>query len=69
MGQPQAISHRAGSTLEFELRRVRHFATGAQARARVAAWIEECNTARRHPACAMEPSVAWELAGRGQEAA
>ena len=55
--------------MEFELGRVRQCATGAQARARVAAWIEECNAARRHRACAMERPVAWALAGRGQEAA
>jgi transposase InsO family protein len=43
------------STVEFELRRVEHFATRAQARARVAAWIEEYNTVRRHSACGMMP--------------
>jgi hypothetical protein len=37
------------STLEFELRRVEHFATKAAARARVAAWIEDYNTTRRTP--------------------
>jgi putative transposase len=57
------------STLEFELRRLEHFATRAQARARVAAWIEDYNTARRHPACGKTPPVAWEQAGGGQEAA
>jgi putative transposase len=58
------------STLEFELRSVETFATRAQARARIAAWIEEYNTRRRHSACAMLPPVAWELAfGAGQEAA
>ena len=41
------------STLEFELRSVEAFATRAQARARVAAWIEEYNTRRRHSACQM----------------
>jgi hypothetical protein len=50
------------STVEFELRRIEHFATRAQARARVAAWIEEYNTARRHSSCGMMPPVAWELA-------
>ena len=50
------------STLEFELRSVEAFATRAQARARVAAWIEEYNTRRRHSACQMMPPVAWELA-------
>ncbi|MGH3230239.1 MAG: IS3 family transposase [Streptosporangiaceae bacterium] len=58
------------STLEFELRSAETFATRAQARARIAAWIEEYNTRRRHSACAMMPPVAWELAfGAGQEAA
>ncbi len=62
------------STLEWELRRTEHFAAKAQARARVAAWIEEYNTARRHSACAMMPPVAWELAtaeacGHEEEAA
>ena len=54
------------STLEFELRRVEHFATRARARTRVAAWIEDYNTRRRHSACGMMPPVAWELAG-GQD--
>jgi len=34
------------STQEFELRRLQHFATSAQARAGVAAWIEDYNTDR-----------------------
>ena len=58
------------STLEFELRRVEHFATRAAARARVAAWIEDYNHNRRHSACGMMSPVAWELArGAGREAA
>jgi putative transposase len=75
MGRPgpaldNAVIESWHSTLEFELRRVEHFATRAQARARVAAWIEEYNTIRRHSACAMMPPVAWELArGAGPEAA
>ena len=36
------------STLEFELRRVEHYATKAAARAGVAAWIEDYNHHRRH---------------------
>jgi len=56
------------STLEFELRSQATFETRAQARAAVAAWIEEYNTVRRHSACGMMPPVAWELAA-GQEAA
>ena len=50
------------STVESGLRRLEHFATGAAARARVAAWIEEYNTVRRHSSCGMMPPVAWELA-------
>ena len=75
MGRPgsaldNAVIESWHSTLEFELRRLEHFATRAQARARVAAWIEEYNTIRRHSACAMMPPVAWELArGAGPEAA
>ena len=56
------------STLEFELRSQVIFGTRAQARAAVAAWIEDYNTVRRHSACGMLPPVAWELAA-GQEAA
>ncbi len=75
MGRPgsaldNAVIESWHSTLEFELRRIEHFKTKAQARAGVAAWIEDYNTARRHSACAMMPPVAWELAcGAGQEAA
>jgi putative transposase len=75
MGRPgsaldNAVIESWHSTLEFELRRIEHFATKAQARARVAAWIEDYNTRRRHSACAMMPPVAWELACRaGREAA
>jgi len=75
MGRPgsaldNAVIESWHSTLEFELRRVEHFATRAQARAGVAAWIEDYNTARRHSSCGMMPPVAWELArGAGQEAA
>jgi putative transposase len=35
------------STVEFELRALEHFATKAQARRRVAGWIEEYNHQRR----------------------
>ena len=45
------------STLEFELGRLEHFATKAVARARVAAWIDECNRARKHSACAMRGPI------------
>jgi len=75
MGRPgsaldNAVIESWHSTVEFELRRLEHFATRAAARAGVAAWIEDYNTARRHSALGMMPPVAWELAyGTGQEAA
>lgn len=50
------------STVEFELRRLEHFATKAQSRRRVAAWIEEYNAQRRHSALAMRSPLAYELA-------
>jgi len=56
------------STVEFELRRIERFATRVQARVRVAAWIEEYNTVRRHSALGMMSPVAWELAA-GRDAA
>jgi putative transposase len=46
--------------VEFELRRVEHFATRAAARAKVAAWIEDYNTKRRHTACQKMPPAAYE---------
>jgi putative transposase len=57
------------STLEWELRSLQHFATRAQARAQVAAWIEDYNTARRHSALAMRSPVAYERALAAGEAA
>jgi transposase InsO family protein len=53
MGRPgsaldNAVIESWHSTLEFELRAVEHFATKQTARARVAAWIEDYNTNRRH---------------------
>ena len=50
------------STVEFELRSLEHFATKAQARRRVAAWIEEYNHHRRHSALGMRSPVDYELA-------
>jgi hypothetical protein len=47
------------STLEFELRSLEHFATRARARAAVAAWIEDYNTARSSPGV---PSVSHDVA-------
>jgi len=43
------------STLEFELRQLEHFTTKAQARVRVAAWIEEYNHDRRRSSLGMLP--------------
>lgn len=59
------------STLEFELRSVEQFDTRAQARVRVAAWIEEYNHDRRHSALGMRSPVQFELdlARSRQEAA
>jgi putative transposase len=50
------------STLEFELRDLEHFTTKAQARRRVAAWIEEYNHHRRHSSLDMRSPVQFELA-------
>jgi transposase InsO family protein len=50
------------STVEFELRQLEHFATKAQARQRVAVWIEEYNHQRRHSALGMRSPVDYELA-------
>jgi putative transposase len=49
------------STVEFELRQPEHFATKAQARTRVAQWIEEYNHDRRHSSLGMLSPVAYEL--------
>lgn len=57
------------STLTFELRSLETFATRAQARARVAAWIDEYNRDRRHSACGMASPVNYELAQARTEAA
>ena len=57
------------STLEFELRSVERFTTRAAARAKVAAWIEDYNTARRHSALRMMSPVAYEQALAAGEAA
>jgi transposase InsO family protein len=65
MGRPgsaldNAVIEAWHSTLEFELRRVEHFATRADARTKVAAWIEDYNTRRRHSACLMMPPARYE---------
>jgi putative transposase len=65
MGRPgsaldNAVIESWHSTVEFELRRMEHFTTKAQARAAVAAWIEEYNHDRRHSALGMISPVAYE---------
>jgi transposase InsO family protein len=49
------------STLEFELRALQRFATRAEARAAVAAWIDDYNRHRRHSALQMSSPVDFEL--------
>jgi transposase InsO family protein len=49
------------STLEFELRREEHFTTRAQARAAVAAWIDDYNQDRRHSSIGMSTPIRYEL--------
>jgi putative transposase len=49
------------STVEFELRQLERFATKAQARVRVAEWIEEYNHDRRHSSLGMLSPIAYEL--------
>jgi transposase InsO family protein len=75
MGRPgsaldNAVIESWHSTLEFELRRAEHFATKTAAQAKVAAWIEDYNTRRRHTACQKMPPAAYEqlLAARGEAA-
>jgi transposase InsO family protein len=48
------------STVEFELRMLEHFTTKAQARKRIAAWIEDYNHDRRHSALGMCSPVGYE---------
>jgi putative transposase len=65
MGRPgsaldNAVIESWHSTLEFELRSVEHFATKTAARAKVAVWIEDYNTNRRHSACQMMSPVNYE---------
>lgn len=65
MGRPgsaldNAVIESWHSTLEFELRGLEHFATRAQGRARIAAWIDDYNRRRRHSALAMMSPVNYE---------
>lgn len=49
------------STLEWELRSQQHFATKAQARAKIAAWIDEYNRDRKHSSVGMRSPINYEL--------
>jgi transposase InsO family protein len=74
MGRPgsalgNALIEAWHSTLEFELRSAEHFATRAQARARVAAWLEDHNNVRRHSALGMKRPVDCERSLAGKDAA
>jgi transposase InsO family protein len=74
MGRPgsaldNAVIESWHSTLEFELRALEHFETKAQARARVAAWIDDYNRHRRHSALAMLSPVNYEKALQAGKAA
>ena len=57
------------STLEWELRSLRKFATKTEARAAVAAWIEDYNHERRHSALGMVSPVDYERQLAGKDAA
>jgi putative transposase len=58
------------STVEFELRRLEHFTTKAQARAKIAAFVDDYNQTRRHSALGMRSPVAFEsILTDGPEAA
>jgi transposase InsO family protein len=74
MGRPgsaldNAVIESWHSTLEFELRRLEHFATKAAARAGVAAWIEDYNTIRKHSSLGMRSPAGYERALAAGEAA
>jgi transposase InsO family protein len=55
-----AAAESFNSTLEWELLSRRHFATKAQARSEVAAFIDRYNHRRRHSSCEMKPPVVYE---------
>lgn len=66
MGRPGSALDNAAieswhSTLEFELRRLEHFTTKAEARTKVAAFIDEYNRDRRHSALGMRSPIEYEL--------
>lgn len=74
MGRPgsaldNAVIESWHSTLESGLRSLRQFATRAEARAAVAAWIEDYNHVRRHSALGMMSPADYERALAGKDAA
>jgi transposase InsO family protein len=74
MGRPgsaldNAVIESWHSTLEFELRSLHTFATRAQARTAVAAWIEDYNHVRRHSALGMMSPVDYERSLTGKDGA
>jgi putative transposase len=74
MGRPgsaldNAVIESWHSTLEFELRSLRRFATGAAAREAVARWIEDYNHVRRHSALGMMSPADYERSLAGRDAA
>ncbi|MGH3224102.1 MAG: integrase core domain-containing protein, partial [Streptosporangiaceae bacterium] len=74
MGRPgsaldNAVIESWHSTLEWELRSREKFATRAEARAAVAAWIEDYNHERRHSALGMKSPVDYERSLAGKDAA
>ena len=65
MGRPgsaldNAVIESWHSTLEFELRQLEHYATKAQARAAVAAFIDDYNRDRRHSSLQMMSPINYE---------
>jgi transposase InsO family protein len=57
------------STLEWELRSQHRFATKTEARAKVAAWIDEYNRDRKHSSIGMRSPINYELAAHQQRGA
>jgi putative transposase len=74
MGRPgsaldNAVIESWHSTLEFELLSRERFATRSEARAKVAAWIEDYNHVRRHSVLGMKSPVAYERSVTGKDTA
>jgi putative transposase len=63
-----AVAESFNSTLQFELLVHNHFRTRVQARAAVAAWLEEYNTIRLHSTVGMLPPAVYEARARREAA-